>query len=65
MVDADIEADCGTSDHEVRMSLVPRRRSDRRGLKRLRQGRHVGGLEDGRWPATARGGPPGGVISPL
>ncbi|HEX9868892.1 MAG TPA: group II intron maturase-specific domain-containing protein, partial [Candidatus Tectomicrobia bacterium] len=65
VVDADIEADCDSIDHAVLRSLVTRRMRDRRVRKRLRQGRHVGVMEDGRGPATARGCPPGGVSRPL
>jgi RNA-directed DNA polymerase len=47
------------------MSWGSRRISDRRVLKLRRQWLHVGVMEEGRWQATERGGPPGGVRSPL
>lgn len=64
VVDADIEAYVDTIAHEVLMSLVTRRIRDRRVLKLLRPWLHVGVLAEGRWPATERGCPPGGVLSP-
>jgi len=63
--DADIEAYFDTMDHEGLMSMVSRRISDRRVLKLLRQWLHVGVMEEGRWQATERGCPQGGVSSPL
>jgi RNA-directed DNA polymerase len=65
VVDADIAAYVDTIDHEVLMSLVSRRISARRVLKLLRQWLHVGVMEAGRWQATERGCPQGGVSSPL
>jgi RNA-directed DNA polymerase len=56
---ADMPDGCETIDHGRRLRLVPRRVSDRRGLKRLRPWRTVGGVEDGRGQATPTGPPPG------
>jgi RNA-directed DNA polymerase len=65
VVDADIESDFDTIDHDVLMGLIARRISDRRVLKRLRQWLKVGVLEDDQWRATTIGSPQGAVVSPL
>jgi RNA-directed DNA polymerase len=65
VVDADIESDLDTSDHDVLRGLIARRISDRRVLKLLRQGLKVGVREDDQWRATTIGSPPGVVVSPL
>jgi RNA-directed DNA polymerase len=52
-------------DHALLLSLIARRISDRRVLKLLRPWRKAGVVEQGPWPPTEVGSPPGGVISPL
>ena len=65
VVEADIQRYVDTIDHVLRLSLVARRISDRRGLKRIRQWLNAGGVEQGQWQPTEVGSPPGGVISPV
>ena len=55
VVEADIQRDVDTIDHVLRLSLVARRISDRRVLKRIRQGLNAGGGGAGPM-ATSRGG---------
>jgi RNA-directed DNA polymerase len=64
-VDADIHHDCDPIDHTLLLRRVARRISDRRVLKRIRQWRKVGGVEQGQWQPTEVGSPPGGVVSPV
>ena len=64
VVDAEIPHDFDPIDHTRLVSLVGRRISDRRVLKLSRQWRQAGVVEQGQWPATEVGSPPGGVISP-
>jgi group II intron reverse transcriptase/maturase len=64
VLEADMQDFFDTIDHGRRLRLVPRRVSDRRVLKRIRQWRTVGVVEEGRWQATPKGTPQGGVISP-
>ena len=65
VVDADIQSYFDTIDHDLLMSLVGRRISDRRVLKLIRQWLKGGVVEEGQWQPTEVGSPQGGVISPL
>jgi RNA-directed DNA polymerase len=64
VVDADIQSDFDTSDHELLMRLVERRISDRRVVKRIRQWLKAGVRAHER-SAAQIGSPQGGVMSPL
>lgn len=65
VVDADIQSCFDTIDHELLISLLKRRISDRRVLKLIRQWLKSGVMEEGDWTTTEVGSPQGGVISPL
>jgi RNA-directed DNA polymerase len=65
VVDADIQGYFDNIDHDLLLSLVKRRISDRGILKLMRQWLKAGVVEQGEYQRTEKGTPQGGVISPL
>jgi len=65
VIDADIQGYFDSIEHDLLMTLVRRRVSDRRVLKLLQQWLKAGVVEEGQWKPTEVGSPQGGVISPL
>jgi group II intron reverse transcriptase/maturase len=64
VVEADIQGYFDAIDHELLMSLLRRRISDRRVLKLIRQWLKAGVLKEGRQVSSEVGSPQGGEIAP-
>ena len=65
VIDGDIQSYFDTIDHDLLLSLLRERISDRRALKLLRQWLQAEVMEDGKVTRPTLGTPQGGVISPL
>lgn len=65
IVDSDIKGYFDNIDHDILISLLKRRISDRRVLKLFRQWLKSGVIDGGKYMPTEKGSPQGGVISPL
>jgi group II intron reverse transcriptase/maturase len=65
VIDADIVGFFDNIKHDVLMSLLQRRISDKRTLKLIRLWLEAGIIENGQFAPTTCGTPQGGVISPL
>lgn len=65
IVDPDIKGYFDNIDHDILISLLKRRISDRRVLKLFRQWLKSGVIDGGKYMPTEKGSPQGGVISPL
>jgi group II intron reverse transcriptase/maturase len=65
VLDGDIADFFGSLDHELLMSLIAERISDRRVLRLIRRWLRAGVMEEGQVRDSVAGVPQGGVISPL
>ena len=65
VVDLDIRKYFDNIDHQILMSLIERKISDRRVIKMLKRWLKAGVIEEGKYTPTNIGSPQGGVISPL